>query len=258
MLLPVVIIAVFSSIALCVAVFIHWGTRWGSTPEERAERMPGDEHLAGGPSARVVMTRAVSIEVAPDIVWPWLAQLGRGAGFYSLDRLDNGGRMSARHIISWVPAPRLGDASAIGYLREITPGSAITWWVPGLRFLGGFARLVTDIRLRPRAQNSRLVIRMSADAEGLMAQPALWVFRIIDSIMACIQLRRLKDRIEAHGARSSDPEHPETGSRDQFQYYEVIYASGERAGVRGKEDAARWHRAAVEAGVIHDPHSPGE
>jgi hypothetical protein len=213
--------------------------------------MPGDEYLAGGPSTRVVMTRAISIEAPPDIVWPWLAQLGRGAGFYSLDRLDPAGRMSARHIISWVPAPRLGDASAIGYLREITPGSAISWWVPGVRFFGAFARLVTDIRLRPREQGSRLVIRMSADAKGPMAQSALWVFRLIDSIMACTQLRRLKDRVEAHGARSSDPEHPETGSRDQFQYYEVIYASGERAGAQGKEDASRWHRAAVEAGVTH-------
>jgi hypothetical protein len=68
--------------------------------------------------------------------------------------------------------------------------------------------------------------------------------------MACTQILRLKERVEAHGARSSDPECPETSSFEQFQYYEVIYASGERAGVRGKEDAARWHRAALEAGLI--------
>jgi hypothetical protein len=104
--------------------------------------------------------------------------------------------------------------------------------------------------VRPRDGGSRLVIRMSADAEGPMARPALWVFRLIDSIMACTQIRRIKERAEAHGARSADPERPETGSIEQFQCYEVIYASGERAGVRGKEDAARWHRAALEAGLI--------
>ena len=250
MLLPTVAIIALASVALCVAVFIHWGTQWGSTPEERAAPMPGDEYLADSPSPRVVMTRALSVEAEPDTVWPWLAQLGRGAGFYSVDFLDNGKRTSARHIISWVPAPARGDASAIGYLREITPGAAITWWVPGTSFLGAFARLITDIRVRPREGGSRLVIRMSADAKGPMARPALWVFRFIDSIMACTQLHRLKERAEAQGARASDPECPETGSLEQFQHYEVIYASGERAGVRGKEDAARWHRAAVEAGLI--------
>jgi hypothetical protein len=91
---------------------------------------------------------------------------------------------------------------------------------------------------------------MSADAQGTMARPAMWVFCLIDSIMATTQLRRLKERVEAQGARSSDPAQSETGSRDQFQYYEVIYASGERAGVPGKEEAARWHRAAAGAGVI--------
>ena len=35
-----------------------------------------------------------------------------------------------------------------------------------------------------------------------------------------------------------------------MKYYEVIYASGERAGVQGKEDAARWHRAAADAGAV--------
>ena len=99
--------------------------------------------------------------------------------------------------------------------------------------LSRLVRRSGDAKVMRRAQ----MIRMSADADGLMAQPALWVFRLIDSIMACTQLRRLKERVETHRARSSDPEHPETGSRDQFQYYEAIYASGERAGVQGKEDA---------------------
>jgi len=247
---PIVLVAfvVLVQVTLLVAL-VRWGTRWGATPEERAEPLPGDDYFAGGPAARVAMTRAISIDAAPETVWPWLAQLGRGAGFYSLDRLDNGGRMSARHIVSWVPPPRPGDASAIGYLREVVPGSHLTWWVPGLRFLGAFARLVVDIRLRPRGSGSRLVIRMSADAAGAMARPALWVFQLIDSIMACTQLLRLKERAETCGARSSDPERPETGARDQFQLYEVLYASGEKAGVPGQEEAARWHHAAAAAGL---------
>ena len=231
-------------------VFTRLRMHWGSTPEERDVSMPGDAYLVGGPRARVVMTRAVSLAVKPEVVWPWLAQLGRGAGWYSFDRLDNGGIESARHIVSWIPAPRLGDASAIGYVRHLEVGGALTWWTPGVRFMGATARLVTDIQLRAEGDGARLVIRMSADASGALARPALWLFDLIDSIMAVRQLRGIRERAEAHGARGEDPENPETGARDQFQRYEVIYACGERAGRVGKEHAARWRRAAVDAGLI--------
>lgn len=82
-----------------------------------------------------------------------------------------------------------------------------------------------------------------------MARPALWVFRLIDSVMARRQLLGIQNRAERHGARTFDPQNPE-GTRDQFQLYEVIYASGERAGKPGKERARHWRRAAVEAGVL--------
>jgi hypothetical protein len=214
-------------------------------------RMPGDEYFTDVAVAFVAMTRAVTIEAPAETVWPWLAQLGRGAGWYSYDRLDNGGKMSARHILSWVPPPQKGDATAIGYLRHVTAGLELTWWVPGTRFLGTTARLASDIRLTPANVRSRLVIRYSGDAKGGMPRTVLWIFRLIDSLMARRQLLGIKDRVERFGARTSDPEHPETGDRDQYQLYEAIYASGERAGTRGKELAERWHRAAVAAGLAN-------
>lgn len=241
---------VLAAFVIVVVVFTRRRRRWGATAEERAAAMPGDAYLEGGPAVRVAMTRAVSIDAPPETVWPWLAQLGRGAGWYSVDRLDNGGVKSARHLVSWIPAPALGDASAIGYLRRVTSGSALTWWTPGVGFLGARARLVTDISLRGVGEGSRLVIRMSADASGAAAWPALWVFEFIDGIMAVRQLRGLRERAEQHGARTSDPARPETGARDQFQRYEVVYASGECAGVPGKEQAQGWRRAAEEAGCI--------
>ena len=213
-------------------------------------KMPGDAWLEGGPAARVAMTRAITIEAFPDKVWPWLEQMGRGAGWYSFDLLDNGGKVSARHIVSWVPEPRIGDASPIGYLRHIEPGRSLAWWVRGTSFLGAYIRLVVDIRLTPEGEGSRLVTRMSADASGAMARPALLVFGFIDSIMACRQLFGIRDRVERCGARTSNPAKPETGARDQYQLYEVNYASGEIAGVRGKELAAKWRRTAIEDGVL--------
>jgi hypothetical protein len=236
--------------AIVIVVFTHRTTGWGSTPEERSMRMPGDEYFTGEPRAFVAMTRAVTIDAPPEIVWPWLAQMGRGAGWYSVDRLDNGGKTSARHIVSWIPEPREGDASAIGYLCRVIPGRELTWWVPGTPFLGSSTRLAVDISLSNANGCSRLVIRMSGDAAGGMPRIFIALFRFIDSVMARRQLLGIKQRVEQHGARTADPERPETGARDQFQLYEVVYASGERAGVPGKEHGERWHHAAAAAGVI--------
>lgn len=61
--------------------------RWGSTPEECAGPLPGDDLL---PVADLVATRAITVPAAPELVWPWIAQLGQGrGGFYSYDRLEN-------------------------------------------------------------------------------------------------------------------------------------------------------------------------
>jgi hypothetical protein len=211
--------------------------------------MPGDDYLESGPPARVAMTRAISIEAPPERVWPWIAQLGRGAGWYSVDWLDNGRRVSARHIVSWIPEPRPGDATAIGYLRHVEARRTLAWWVDGVPFVRSRARLVTSYGLYPAGSGTRLVSRMSADATGPMRSIALWVFRVVDSIMARRQLLGIRDRAEAHDPGSSEQE---TGARDQYQLYEVIYATGDSAGVRGREQGGRWRQAALEDGIIGD------
>ena len=233
-----------------LVLFLARASNWGSTPDERSLEMPGDAYLQDGPKARVAMTRAISIQAEPEIVWPWLTQLGRGAGWYSVDRLDNGRRDSARHIISWVPPPALGDASPIGYLRHIEPGRSLVWWLGELQYWGATTRLVTDIRLTPEQRGARLITRMSADAAGPTAWIALLVFRFIDSVMARQQLLGIRHRVERYEARRDNPVARETGARDQYQLYEVIYASGERAGVPGKEHAADWRRTAIEDGIL--------
>ena len=83
----IALLAALASVALFL--FVRWGTRWGSTTEERARRLPGDAWLEDGPPARVAMTRGISIAAPPEVVWPWIAQVGRGAGWYSWERLDN-------------------------------------------------------------------------------------------------------------------------------------------------------------------------
>ena len=61
-----------------------------ATPDEVRRTLPGDEMI---PHPIVSPMHAITIDVSPDRVWPWLVQLGCGrAGWYSYDFLDNGGR----------------------------------------------------------------------------------------------------------------------------------------------------------------------
>ena len=49
--------------------------------------MPGDAFLL---DARSVVTRGITIDVPPERVWPWLAQIGQNkGGFYSHAWLEN-------------------------------------------------------------------------------------------------------------------------------------------------------------------------
>jgi hypothetical protein len=65
----------------------RWRTTWGATPAEAAATMPGDELI---PNQKWRYTHAVTIEAPPDLVWPWVVQLGQGrGGFYSYVGLEN-------------------------------------------------------------------------------------------------------------------------------------------------------------------------
>ncbi len=224
-------------------MFIHWGVRWGATKEEYEKQMTGDSYLDGGPSARIVMTRAISINAAPDIVWKWIAQIGRGAGWYSYDFLDNGRKKSVRHIVSWIPEPQLGDASAIGYLRCFEPGTELVWWLSGEKIPGSVLRMVVNFSLFSENGTTRLVMRVSGDASGKIGRLFNSIFQVIDTIMARRQLLGIKERAEKYGTRMEEAENPENGMPDQYQLYEVIYADGKMAGVSGKEKADIWRKS---------------
>ena len=249
--LSLLLVSASALIGCAVLIFlVRRGMRWGATAEERAAEMTSDTWFGTRRGTFVRMTRAINVRTPAAMVWPWLAQLGRGAGWYSWDLLDNGGRQSARHLVSWVPEPQLGDATAIGYLRHLQLGREIVWWLDESRFLGATVRSAVGYHLIPQdgGDSARLIVRMQADARGIGA-PLVWLlFPMIDSIMACRQITNLRSRAEWYGSRADDPRAPETGARDQFQLYQVIYASGEEAGVRGKEQAAEHRRRALKDG----------
>jgi hypothetical protein len=133
--------------------------RWGATDGEVTGSYPGADLVPEGERGA---TMAVTIEAPPDQVWPWLVQMGgdRG-GWYSWDRLDNGGRPSAQEVHSEWQDLALGD-----YVKYWTKSGPVdAWEVAALepnRFLG--LRGLND--LRGRTLDSRMS-RPSAYVEGL-------------------------------------------------------------------------------------------
>lgn len=117
--------------------------RWGATGEELARPYPGAEIIPDGSRSA---TMAVTIDAPAAQVWPWLAQMGYDrAGWYSWDRLDNGGRPSADRIHPEWQEIELGDR-----LTAWSPGGPVSAWEvaalePG-HFLG--LRGLSDLRGR--------------------------------------------------------------------------------------------------------------
>lgn len=64
----------------------RWFSRWGTTPEELARVMPGDDLIA---NPTHTATRAVTVDAPAGDIWPWLVQIGsQRGGLYSYDWLD--------------------------------------------------------------------------------------------------------------------------------------------------------------------------
>lgn len=60
---------------------------WGATDEEIERSYPGDELV---PDPKWTANHAISIDATPELVWPWIAQIGQGrGGFYSYEKLEN-------------------------------------------------------------------------------------------------------------------------------------------------------------------------
>ncbi|GAA2740787.1 hypothetical protein [Kitasatospora cinereorecta] len=149
---------------------------WGATSEEAARSYPGDDLIAAAESGS---TMATTLPAPPSELWPWLVQMGcdRG-GWYSWDRLDNGGRPSADRIVAaWqslavgqrlasVPSGRAWFTVAVLVpertlvLRDDTSVPSGRPFDPaGGRVPGAFVSSVWGFHLEPAGPNTRLVVR---------------------------------------------------------------------------------------------------
>ena len=176
--------------------------------------MAGDDLL---PAPRYLRTHEEVIEVPPERVWPWLVQMGcRRAGWYAIDRLDNGGVKSAQRIVpelqklaegDIIPATPRGEAgfAVLRLQREralvlgspgLLPGGA----PPGAKLSAGDSTWA--FQLEPVGPDATwLGVRVRADyPPGLRSGLVRIGVGAAHEIMQAAQLRNLKRRAEAPAA----------------------------------------------------------
>ena len=112
-----------------------WQLTWGATPAEVVRPLPSDG-LVTDPAFDA--TRAITLDAAPEEVWPWLVQMGlTRAGWYSYDLLDNLGRPSARRIVPELQHLRPGDVIPMSpdgkqgmAVLSLDPPTSMVWGEP--------------------------------------------------------------------------------------------------------------------------------
>ena len=165
---------------------------------DRAWRLAGDDFL---PDARAQLTHAVTIDAPPADVWPWLVQMGcRRAGWYSWDRLDNGGKQSAARIIPELQRLAVGDVlpwspeGAEGFkVLSIEPERLLVLQSVAPEFEGTWAFVLDPIA----EGRTRLVVRYRAAFPPSARMAAtLKVISPIHAFMERKQLRTIKQNAE--------------------------------------------------------------
>ena len=143
-----------------------WHMHWGATEEEIKSTLPFDDVVS---EPTYITNRAVTINATPDMVWPWLVQMGEAprGGFYTYtwierllgldvtnanvilpqfqelhagDRIDHAGNLTVRSIDlnhHLVLGPPVG-----------TPNGDATWAIVLIAKEDGTTRLLSRVRAR--------------------------------------------------------------------------------------------------------------
>lgn len=123
----------FVLVLFYLILFRPWQLRWGSTDDEIKRSMPGDD-IVGKPSFNA--TRAVTINVPAENIYPWIVQMGLNrAGWYSYDLLDNLARKSAESILLEYQNLQIGDLIPMSpdgeygiWVKDFRKNQWMLWW----------------------------------------------------------------------------------------------------------------------------------
>jgi hypothetical protein len=211
---------------------------WGATEDEKKRPLPGDEIV---PNAANQTTNAITIDAAPEAVWPWLAQMGcQRAGWYSYDRLDNGGTSSAKEILPHFQQVASGDilpstvdgqygfvvrrveppyVLALGPAVKTATGERLT--IPGVISNSSWTFVLEPMYESGNTDQTRLIVRTRGEATPHTPfhrfMEKLW--DLAHLIMQRKQLRTIQQRVTA-------PE-PETETEDRPDFPASIFAEPE-------------------------------
>jgi hypothetical protein len=179
--------------------------------------LPGDELL---PRADLTATRAVTIRVSAEHVWPWIVQLGQGrAGFYSYDILENLVGLNIHSTDRIVPewqhvavgdeirlAPQVGLVVASlkqGRALVLSGGIPIRDTAPPYDFVWAFA-------LRDELDGTtRLLVREQYAYTRPWARLLIEPTQVVSLVMSQKMLRGIRERAErtaAHDVIQADAE----------------------------------------------------
>ena len=194
-----------------------WSRRTRATSEEKRASLTGDELV---PEPLWEATRAVTIDVAPERVWPWLVQMGyptHRAGWYTpywLDRLVFGIRArSADRIVPELQGLRVGDrvldsprGNAYFVAAHVEPPHALvlhshTHPLPLYRDTNFSWAFVTE---RAAGSRTRLLMRARISYTPVWPAPLAKVFIVVgfgvgDVIQAGSMLLGIRRRAEGRG-----------------------------------------------------------
>jgi hypothetical protein len=193
-------------IALAAAETLHadrfavFGRNINATDEELGRELPGDEFI---PVPAGVATHAVTIFSPAAAVWPWLVQMGAGrGGWYSYDRLDNGGQPSATRIVPELQAvkvgmvfPALPGVAGTFELERLDPGRSLVLATPGAT---GPQTTWAFVLEEPTPGVTRLVVRVrvARRPHSLFVAAGLRLLLVAHVIMERKQLNTLVLRAE--------------------------------------------------------------
>ena len=195
-------------------------THWGATDEEARRVFPGDALV---PNPRWQFLHAVTVEVPPEVVWPWIAQIGQGrGGFYSYQLLENlvgCGIENANVIQGQWQQVAVGDAIKLHAkapplkVAVVEPGHALVLHGNALAGDAPPTGSGPDVNVswafvveRLDASRSRLFSRDRADhAPGLLNELGYgpWLVEPISFVMDRKMLRGIKWRAESGRRRAT-------------------------------------------------------
>jgi len=170
----------------------RWMNQWGATPSDRDRAMAGDGLLVDWTYSG---TTAITVNAAPEHIWPWLVQIGyQRGGLYSYDWLDRLfgylDRPSATRILPEFQHLTVGDHIPLGRgprwpVAVLEPNRAL---VLDMRNMGGLdwvwqfglypiddthTRLISRSRVRAHAVWARLLTHAIEPAGFLMTRRML-------------------------------------------------------------------------------------